>query len=136
MPDGARAFQPLQIRRGKNLRNEPHRDVPLERRIRPGGGDDARAFLPAMLEREEPVVGEGGGVLMTENGENAALMRWLVLGHAGRRRRESSGRRGAVKRWLMLVIVIVLVLEIRWVSRTRTSTIFSQTRSPDARENA
>ena len=87
MADGARAFQSLQIARRKNLRNEPHRDVPLERRIRPGGGDDARAFLPAMLEREEPVVREDRGIRMTENGENAALMGWLVLGHAGRGRR-------------------------------------------------
>ena len=98
MPDGARAFQPLQIRCGENLGNEPHRDVALEGCVRSGGGDDARAFLPPMLEREEPVISEGCGVLMTENGENAALMRWLVLSHAGRRRPESSGRRERVKR--------------------------------------
>ena len=97
MADGARAFQPLQIARGKNLRHEPHRDVPLERRVRPRRRDDARAFLPAMLEREEPVVGEHGGIRMTENGEDAALMGWLVLGHASGKRREISGGRGTVK---------------------------------------
>ena len=98
MSDRARAFQALQIGGGKNLRDKPHRDVPLERGIRPGSGDDARALLPAMLEREESVVGQDGGVWVTENGENAALMSWFVVLHAGSEEAETSGGGRRVKR--------------------------------------
>ena len=98
MPDRARAFQALQIARRKNLRHEPHRDVPLEGRVRSSCGDDARAFLPAMLEREEPVVGQDGRVRMTENGENSALMGWFVVLHAESEEAESSGGGVRVKR--------------------------------------
>ena len=35
---------------------------------------DAGAFLAAMLQREEPVIGQDGGIRMTEDAENAALV--------------------------------------------------------------
>ena len=37
-------------------------------------GHDARAFLPAMLEREETVISQHRGVRMTEDREDAALV--------------------------------------------------------------
>ena len=46
----------------------------------PVGGDDARAFLAAMLQREQTVVGQYGGIRMAEDGENAAF----VLGKCDR----------------------------------------------------
>ena len=49
-------------------------------------GDDARAFLPAMLERVKSVVSQFGGVRMAENAEDSAIMfgvmLWLVLHRA------------------------------------------------------
>ena len=51
--------------------------------IRASGCDDPGAFLPAMLQGKEAVIGENGGVGMTENGENAALMGRFVVLHAG-----------------------------------------------------
>ena len=89
MADGARAFQPLQIRRVEDLRNQTHGHVAIERRIRPIGRDDARALLPAMLEGKESVVGQDGGVGMSKNGKNAALVGRFVVLHVGRRSGEA-----------------------------------------------
>ena len=84
MADGARAFQPLQIRRVEDLRNQTHGHVAIERRIRPIGRDDAGALLPAMLEGKESVVGQDGGVGMSKNGKNAALVgRFMMLQSGG-----------------------------------------------------
>ena len=46
----------------------------LEGRAGAVARDDAGAFLPAMLQGEEPVVGQNGGVRMTEHAEEPALM--------------------------------------------------------------
>ena len=37
---------------------------------------DAGAFLPAMLQREEAVIGQHRGVRMTEHPEKSALVLW------------------------------------------------------------
>jgi hypothetical protein len=42
-------------------------------------GDDAGALLAAMLQRVKAVVGEFGGVRMTENAEHTAIMFGVVL---------------------------------------------------------
>jgi len=65
----------------KNLRHEAHAVVLEEFAI--VAGDNAGALLPAMLQGEEAVVGENGGVRVAENGENAALMGRFVVLHAG-----------------------------------------------------
>ena len=85
MADGAGAFQPLQIRRVEDLRNQAHGHVAIERRIRPIGRDDARALLPAMLEGKESVVGQDSGVRVAKDGEDAAFVGRFVVLHAGRR---------------------------------------------------
>jgi hypothetical protein len=38
------------------------------------GRDDTRAFLPAMLERVQPEVGQIGGLGISENSEDAAFV--------------------------------------------------------------
>ena len=57
---------------------------------------DARAFLTAMLKGEESVVRQQGGILMTKDGEDAALM-FGTMG-LGRRMRgrdiQQDGRSG------------------------------------------
>ena len=45
-----------------------------ERAVRAVRGDDAGAFLAAMLQGEEAVVGEQRGVRVSEDGEDAALV--------------------------------------------------------------
>ena len=50
-----------------------------------------------MLQSEKPVIREYGGVWMSKNGENAALVGWFVVLHSGQANRETSGRRGRVK---------------------------------------
>ncbi len=93
-------FSRSRSRRGKDLRDEAHVHVAQERRIRPARGDDARAFLPAMLQGEETVVGQDGGVRMAENGENAALVGRFVVLHSGRASGRVAGALGPVKRRL------------------------------------
>ena len=61
----------------KNLRDEAHAVV-LEK-FSLVAGDDAGAFLPAMLQRVKTVVGQFGGVRMTENAEHAAIMFGIIL---------------------------------------------------------
>ena len=67
-------FQSLQFLRAENLRDQAHVAMQLKGRAGPVAGDDAGAFLPAMLQREESVVGQDGRVRMTEDGKNAALV--------------------------------------------------------------
>ena len=74
VPDRARAFQPLQLGLAEDLRDQAHVVVDQKRSAGPVAGDDAGAFLAAMLQREKPVVGEHRGVRMAEDGEEAALV--------------------------------------------------------------
>ena len=74
MADGAGALERLQHRLIKHLPDEAHRLVDLERAARFDGADDAGAFLTAMLERKETVVGQRRGVRMPEHGEDAAFV--------------------------------------------------------------
>src|SRR4051812_30889567 len=74
MPKRARAFQSLQLFRAEDLRNEAHVAVELEGRPLAAARDDAGAFLPPMLEREQAVVGENRCVGMTKDGENSAFV--------------------------------------------------------------
>ena len=67
----------MQNLRIKNLRHKPHAVV-LEK-FSLVAGDDAGAFLPAMLQRVKTVVGQFGGVRMTENAEHAAIMFGIIL---------------------------------------------------------
>ncbi len=83
MTNGARPFQPVEIRRGKDLGNETHVHMADERRIRPRGRDDARAFLATMLQGKEAVVGENGGIRMAKYGKYAAFMGRFVVLHSG-----------------------------------------------------
>ncbi len=85
MADGGFTDEPVQNFAVENLRHEAHAVMlvkfPLVAR------DDARAFLPAMLERVKSVVGQFGGVRMAENAEDSAIMfgiMWLSL-HRARR---------------------------------------------------
>jgi len=68
----------------ENLRNQTHAVVLVKLAL--VAGDDASAFLAAMLEGIEPVVGQFGGVRMAENAKNAAIMFgvmfWLGLHRA------------------------------------------------------
>ena len=64
-------------------------------------GDDAGAFLSAMLERVKPVVGEFGGIRMAENAEHAAVMFGVILLlHRPRRRILAKKNRGRNCNWL------------------------------------
>ena len=88
MPDSAGSFQLIKGFRVENAPDQTHVDVPFERRIWPVSGNDPRAFLPAMLERKEAVVGEHRRVRMAEYGEDAAFVSRFVVLHAGRERGE------------------------------------------------
>ena len=48
----------------------------LEGSNRTGARGDAGAFLPAMLEREQTIIGQHRGIRMTEDREDAALVLW------------------------------------------------------------
>ena len=94
MADGPLALQTLQFRLPKNLRDKAHVAMQLEGRAGAVAGDDTGALLPAMLEREKPVISEHGRIRMTEDGEDAALVhrigrlrRWkkFVLDHRPRK---------------------------------------------------
>jgi hypothetical protein len=55
--------------------------MPLERRVRAVGGDYPSALLAPVLERVKAVISEGGGVGVSEHGENAAFMGGSVIFH-------------------------------------------------------
>ena len=74
VPDRAGAFQPLQFRLTEDLRDQAHVVVKLETRAGSVARDDAGALLPAMLQREQPVIGQHRRIRMTEHGENAAFV--------------------------------------------------------------
>ena len=82
----------------EDLRDEPHvRDAFGTRRPPPLRRDDARAFLSAMLQGEEPIVGQDGGVRMAEDGENAALVLRIIRVAHERASRISSKRKTAFR---------------------------------------
>ena len=61
----------------EDLRYEPHPPVGMERLAI--AGDDPRAFLAAVLQSVEPIVGELGGVRVTVNAKNAAIVLRVVV---------------------------------------------------------
>ena len=81
----------------EDLRDQPHIHVAHEGRIRARGRDDARALLAAMLQGEEAVIGQHGGVWVAVNGKNAALVGGFVVLHA-QEERDSSRWQMRVKR--------------------------------------
>ena len=92
VPEGARALEALEFVLPENLRDQPHVAMQLEAGARAVAGDDAGALLPAMLEGEEPVVGEHRRIRMTEDGEDAALVHRVGRLRAGKIRPEPSAR--------------------------------------------
>ena len=77
MADGGFADQSVQNFAVENLRHEAHAVVLVKFSL--VAGDDARAFLPAMLERVKSVVSQFGGVRMAENAEDSAVMFGIIL---------------------------------------------------------
>jgi hypothetical protein len=71
------ADEVVQDFRIKNLGDEAHAVV-LEK-FAFVAGNDAGAFLSAMLQRVKTVVGKLGSIRMTENAEHAAIMFGVVL---------------------------------------------------------
>ncbi len=61
----------------ENLRHEAHAMMLVKLAV--VTGDDAGAFLSAMLERVKAVVGKFGGIRMAENAEHAAIMFGIIL---------------------------------------------------------
>ena len=81
--DRASALKSFQVLRRKDLRNEPHVDVPGKGSIRSGSRYDTGTFLPPMLEGKKTVIRENSGIWMSVNGKNAALMGWFMVLHSG-----------------------------------------------------
>ena len=77
MADGQVADEVVQDFGIENLRHEAHA-VMLEK-FSFVAGDNAGALLSAVLERVKAVVGEFGGIRMTENAEHATIMFGIVL---------------------------------------------------------
>ena len=76
--DGHVADEVVQdFRAVEHLRHQAHAVV-LEK-LPVVAGDDAGAFLAAMLERVKAVVGQFGGIRMAENAEHAAIMFGIIL---------------------------------------------------------
>lgn len=81
MADGPRAPDGFQVFLREHLGDKPHSLVETEGFSIAVARGDARTLLSAMLERKEAVVGEKGGVLVTEDSEDAAFVfRTMVLG--------------------------------------------------------
>ena len=88
--DGARAGETFQIAGAENLGDEAHAFVHGEGTVGTLGRDDAGAFLSAMLEREKAVIRNHGGIGMTEDGKDAALMRGFSFQFARQKRRQNA----------------------------------------------
>ena len=74
MPDRTRPFQFFQLFLSENLRDESHAFV-LEKRLPSAAArDDACAFLPTMLQREQSVIGQNRRIGMTKYAKKPALM--------------------------------------------------------------
>ena len=76
MADGGFADKAVQDFAVENLRHEAHAMMLVKFPL--VAGDDARAFLPAMLERVKSVVSQFGGVRMAENAEDSAVMFGII----------------------------------------------------------
>ena len=74
--DRAGPFKFFQFFLTEDLGNEAHIFVLEERVTGAGGGHDTGAFLAAMLQGKQPVVGEHGGVGVSEHAKEAALVLW------------------------------------------------------------
>ena len=74
MPDGARPFQSFQFVLAENLRNQAHALVLEKGLARAVARHDAGAFLPAMLQREQSVIGQHRRIRMPEHAEEPALV--------------------------------------------------------------
>src|SRR5437660_2179974 len=74
MSDGARSLQSFQFCLPEHLRHQPHVAVQLEVTARPSAGDDAGAFLPAMLQRKQPVIRQDRRVRVAEYAKNPAFV--------------------------------------------------------------
>ena len=83
--DGARSGQLGQFALVEDLRHQAHAVVRLEFAVRAAPDNDARAFLPAMLQGVEPVKGDFRRVGVVEDGEDAAFVPGAVLNDGLRR---------------------------------------------------
>ena len=81
MADGHVAGERFECAVVENLGDEAHAFVLVELAV--VAGDDAGAFLAAMLERVKAVVREFGGVGMAKNAEDAAIMFGVILHTTG-----------------------------------------------------
>ena len=71
MTDRPRPFQFFQLFLSENLRNQAHALVLEKGLARAVARDDAGAFLPAMLQREQAVIGQDRRIWMTKYAERA-----------------------------------------------------------------
>ena len=69
----------------EDLRDQPHAFMGVE--LFAIGGDDARAFLAAVLQRVKAVVSQLRGVRMAVNAEDAAIMFRVVMHRTSTRSR-------------------------------------------------
>jgi hypothetical protein len=90
MADGHVADEMMQDFAVENLRDEAHAAVGAK--IFSVAGDDAGAFLAAMLEGIKAVVHEFGSIGMTENAEDTAVMFGIDLHRADRFSLAEKGR--------------------------------------------
>ena len=74
MADRAGAGERLEVLLGEDLGDQAHSLVQAESLSVAAAGGDAGTFLSPMLQREETVVGQVGGILVAVNGEDAAFM--------------------------------------------------------------
>ena len=74
MPDRPRPFQFFQLFLSENLRNQAHALVLEKGLTRAVARDDACALLPAMLQREQSVIGQDRRIWMTKYAKEPALM--------------------------------------------------------------
>ena len=77
VPDGQISGQGFEDLGGKDFVHVAH--APLAGQGLTIGNGDAGAFLPAMLQRVETVVGKLGSIRMSENAEHAAIMFGIIL---------------------------------------------------------
>src|SRR6266699_1220020 len=86
-----RAHQLMEELAGKDLRNQAHAAMRAE--LSALGRDDARALLPAMLERKEPGERQLRGIRMAVNAEDPAVMFRIILHELALRRDFNRGCR-------------------------------------------
>ena len=84
--DGAIARQGGQLLLVEDLRNESHAVTALELAVLVARDDDARAFLPAMLQGVKTEKSDFRRLGMAKNGEDSALILGSVLKDGTRRR--------------------------------------------------